>query len=231
VILGQDFLQRFNPDISWRTGKVVINGDIANEEEYKKVRIDQQQQKKLNSSYLMNVPDMNKLNESEKDVFGRRMVSSHNEKETCKSGISHLSDAANRACAMEVSKVLNEFSDAFEEVTILPGFKAGFDFKIEFLTPSPAPAWKKPYRLSPDETEAMRNEIDRLLTLGFISPTSSDWAAPIVFAKKRHKDSKLRMCIDYRGLNSLTKPLKIIFVGTQVRWQICSSSDNSQIKS
>ena len=37
-----------------------------------------------------------------------------------------------------------------------------------------------------------------------IKPSSSPYGAPILFARK--KDGKLRMCIDYRALNSQTVP-------------------------
>ena len=38
---------------------------------------------------------------------------------------------------------------------------------------------------------------------GFIEPSSSPYAAPILFAKKA--DGSLRLCVDYRKLNGLTK--------------------------
>ena len=37
---------------------------------------------------------------------------------------------------------------------------------------------------------------------GFIRPSHSPWGAPVLFVKK--KDTTLRMCIDYRGLNKVT---------------------------
>ena len=59
------------------------------------------------------------------------------------------------------------------------------------------------YSLSPFELDALRKFIDENLSTGFIHPTSSSHATPILFVKK--KDSSLRLCVDYRGLNKLTK--------------------------
>ena len=39
-------------------------------------------------------------------------------------------------------------------------------------------------------------------TQGVIEPTSSDWAALIVVARK--KDSSIRLCVDYRWLNAVS---------------------------
>ena len=43
---------------------------------------------------------------------------------------------------------------------------------------------------------------NQLLDKGFIRPSTSPWAAPVLFAKK--KDKTLRLCIDYRHLNRVT---------------------------
>lgn len=64
------------------------------------------------------------------------------------------------------------------------------------------PISRSPYRTSPMEKEAIKKEVDRLLASNRIQPSNSSWSAPVIMVKK--KDGSLRMCVDYRKLNSVT---------------------------
>jgi len=68
------------------------------------------------------------------------------------------------------------------------------------------------YSLSPVELETLRGFINENLRFGFIRPTSSSHAAPVLFVKK--KVGSLQLCADYRGLNKISKkdqyPLPLI---------------------
>ncbi|CAH2084649.1 unnamed protein product [Euphydryas editha] len=63
---------------------------------------------------------------------------------------------------------------------------------------------RRPYRLSPDERQVVRNKIDELLRANIIRRSSSPFASPILLVKK--KDGTDRMCVDYRELNDNTVP-------------------------
>lgn len=66
-----------------------------------------------------------------------------------------------------------------------------------------------PYRgnmrrpLSPKMLEVLKQHLQQLMDAGHIRPSSSEWAAPIVFAEKA--DGSYRMCYDMRQLNTRTK--------------------------
>lgn len=59
------------------------------------------------------------------------------------------------------------------------------------------------YRLPEAHLKFVREEIDRMLNIGVVSPSKSPMSAPIVLVKK--KDGTLRFCVDYRKLNAITQ--------------------------
>ena len=59
------------------------------------------------------------------------------------------------------------------------------------------------YSLLPVKLATLREYIDDLLSMGFIRPSKSPYAAPVLFINK--KDGTLRLCVDYRGLNAITR--------------------------
>lgn len=70
------------------------------------------------------------------------------------------------------------------------------------LEPDGKPSAQQPYRFTPDELAEVNKQLTELINNGWIRPSLSPWAAPVLFHRK--KDGKLRMCIDYRALNHQT---------------------------
>ena len=73
---------------------------------------------------------------------------------------------------------------------------------MQIITKTDNPIYYKPYRISHKEREAVRSKIDNMLKAGIIRHSNSDYASPIVLVRKKTGD--LRICVDYRGLNSVT---------------------------
>ncbi|MCO5567162.1 hypothetical protein L7F22_020850 [Adiantum nelumboides] len=71
------------------------------------------------------------------------------------------------------------------------------------LKPDARPIRLQRYRMNPNYAKKVKEEIDNLLKAGFITEVaSSDWLFPIVVVPK--KNGKLKVCVDYRKLNTQT---------------------------
>jgi len=77
-----------------------------------------------------------------------------------------------------------------------------YNLKID-LEEGTSPPLGTLYSLSPVELSALRTFIDENLNTGFICPTASFHTALVLFVKK--KDGSLRLCVDFQGLNKITK--------------------------
>ena len=59
-----------------------------------------------------------------------------------------------------------------------------------------------PYQIPYAYREAVREELEEMKKSGVIEPSHGEWSSPIVVVKK--KDGNIRMCVDFRRLNSVT---------------------------
>jgi hypothetical protein len=102
----------------------------------------------------------------------------------------------------EPSWVKEEYADIFLE-GLPPGMPP--ERKVTHnipLHPGSPPQFRGIFRLSQVELQELRKQLSQLLNDGKISPSTSPYGAPVLFTRK--KDGSLRMCIDYRALNSQT---------------------------
>ncbi|SPC61665.1 uncharacterized protein UHOD_11627 [Ustilago sp. UG-2017b] len=96
----------------------------------------------------------------------------------------------------------HQYLDVFSRVRAdkLPPHRT-YDHHIP-LEEGKSPPFGPIYSLSEHELKTLRGYLEENLAKGFVSPSDSPAASPILFVKK--KDGSLRLCVDYRGLNRIT---------------------------
>jgi hypothetical protein len=103
--------------------------------------------------------------------------------------------------SLEIIKVVLEFPYVSpEDLSGMPPERK-VEFAIELLLGT-APISKRAYRVSGPELVELKKQIDELSKKGYIQPSTSPWATPVLFVEK--KDGTRRMCIDYQALNEVT---------------------------
>lgn len=97
--------------------------------------------------------------------------------------------------------LLRQEADVFESEG-----NQGFTTTIEHTIPTtvPGPITCAPRRIPLGCVEEVNKAVEKHLEQGHIEPSQSPWAFPIVPVKK--KDGTIRLCVDYRPLNSITPP-------------------------
>jgi len=57
--------------------------------------------------------------------------------------------------------------------------------------------------VNPQREKVLQEELDYMLEKGLIKPSYSEWSSPVTLQPKA--DGKLRLCVDFRKVNALTK--------------------------
>ncbi|CAI7855971.1 unnamed protein product [Closterium sp. NIES-54] len=182
LILGRDFLKKFNPEINWVTRTASIF------KQDRRVPLP-------NWSNTGDIPEET-LARFEKDVKRTMagfvaLVTNEDEEER-----------KTLELPPAIQKLLEEFEDVLPDglPDQLPPYRTHLHEIIE--EPGSKPTFRAPYRLSPTELADMKKQIEYLLDKGLIRPSTSPYGAPVLFTPK--PDRSLRMCIDYRALNKQT---------------------------
>jgi hypothetical protein len=194
VILGMPWLEEHNPHIHWQSKRVDFHfrGQHHMLESEAGLHL-------LTSSELKLAIERDGI---EAIFLGTRADLYDSEKSSGCAAINVTVNIDQDPASAQRRQLLDEYRDVFPD-DLPEGLppKRSVDHKIELKTGS-SPTSLPLRRMSPPELDELRSQLDQLSRSGFIQPSKSPFGAPILFVKK--KDGTMRMCIDYRALNSIT---------------------------
>jgi hypothetical protein len=103
----------------------------------------------------------------------------------------------------DITQLLNQYSQVIaRDITELGQTTSKIMHHID--TGVSQPIRQYPYSLSPRHSLFLKEEIDRMKEQGLIIPSKSPWTSPALVVGKAN--GKLRLVVDYRKLNKVTKP-------------------------
>ena len=93
-------------------------------------------------------------------------------------------------------KVPDVFTDMTRETDVI---------KLRLKLTDDIPICCKPYPLpyAMREEYCPQNEVDSMLEMGVVRPSTSPYASPIIMVKKKNDSN--RVCVDFRKMNKITK--------------------------
>jgi hypothetical protein len=99
-------------------------------------------------------------------------------------------------------KLIDHYKDIFDWNNDKMGLTTLAEHEI-VLENEITPIRHRPYRISPEESNHLKKELDRLCEMGIIKPSNTPFTSPIILVKK--KNGEYRMVVDYRKLNKQTR--------------------------
>jgi hypothetical protein len=211
AVLGYDWLTRYNPLVDWSTGRITFQ----NSEEPSNLS------SPLPASVSKDV-DAEPSKSLATGTFSVSFIGAAAYIRACKLSGSVQMCLCLRAASADiespppdlsfVSSKYHEYAKVFNDAkanTLVP--HRPYNLQIELDEDKPI-ALSPIYSLSAIEQKALQEFINKNVNSGFIRQSASPHGASILFVKK--KDGSLRLCVDYRTLNKITKkdryPLPLI---------------------
>ena len=116
--------------------------------------------------------------------------------------VSQPTESPQKVDPQALEKLLKEYKDLFPDS--IPGIPPdrGLQVLIPFIEGA-EPVRRPMFRYSPAERKEIEEQVEYLLKRGLIIESSRPFGAPVLFVLK--PNGTLRMCINYRGLNELTR--------------------------
>ena len=114
-------------------------------------------------------------------------------------------DIGNSDIKNKFTKLITTYEDRYAKTAADIGQLPNTEFEIK-LKKDAEPFASRPYPHAYKHADEIKKQCDELLKAGFIQPSKSEWASPIIMVPKpAHEGTKeWRMCVDYRELNQRT---------------------------
>ena len=193
AIIGKDWFDQLNPTINWPENSITIplkKGRTAT----------------IHATSRPLAPDV------EANVLDARSSAQelYMGAELLMVNVSKTGDAAysirtnDPAQRIAVELLLDEFADTIptSPPADLPPFRPGFDHDISTPGVVLDPPYRPPIRLSQENLEELRRQLQELISSGRLRVSKSPYGAPVFFVRKA--DGTLRLVCDWRSLNSIT---------------------------
>ena len=194
VVLGKPWFDRYEPAPQWKKGIVTFTAAGVSHTLHPPSATATPQQQRVRAPRLVSAMQLQKL----AGYKGSQLFTVVVHEPKLNSSLSVGADSK------DLEAILEEYADV---VSKDPDFTPPYppvrnvDHEIK-LEPGATLPNRGLYRMPPDELKELKKQLDQLLELGLVRPSTSPFGSPVLFVKK--KDGSLRLCIDYRGLNKIT---------------------------
>jgi hypothetical protein len=217
-ILGMPWFKEYNPDITWAdnyirmksgaiihgvTSKRSINLNIIHASAFAKIL-------RKNPEMQFHIAYIKQIDDAHKDValFG---VQGYDENRATEDQLASIETQLGEKYDVKVREMLKDYS-LTAQLDNLPPSRGDLDHAIPLIQDATVPP-PRIYKMSPAELEELTKQLKNYLEKGWIRPSNSQFCSPVLFARKPGS-TQLRLCIDFRGLNKITKrsgyPLPLI---------------------
>jgi len=114
--------------------------------------------------------------------------------------LTQLEESASAEELKVVKQMIAKWKNIFSSSSTDLGKTSVLKHRIDLLDDTPVK--ERARRINPNLLEELRQHIQELHSMGVIEESVSPWSSPIVVVRKKNGD--IRMCVDYRKLNSQT---------------------------
>jgi transposase InsO family protein len=211
IVLGMPWLKQHDPHVGFAAHTLEFNSDYCRKhcnvpDRPTKIRALHDLPKKARPIHLPDRPHA--LKELDISVVSLRASAAYLRRgyKAFSATLENIEDILNPPSkvdpATELPEEFQDYADVFspKEAERLPPHRP-YDHDVK-LQEGATPPFGPLYSMSRDELTALKEWIEENLRKGFIRPSSSPAASPVLFVKK--PGGGLRFCVDYRALNAIT---------------------------